>query len=84
MAEARLELAPAVASSAWPALGQARSRLTIRLSRRSGSGWFCSISARPDATDYWSMRRYLSEFLSDRRVIDYPPGCGSRCCSWSS
>lgn len=26
----------------------------------------------PDATDYWSMRRYLSEFLSDRRVIDYP------------
>lgn len=26
----------------------------------------------PDATDYWSMRRYLSEFLSDQRVIDYP------------
>ncbi|MEE2773740.1 MAG: ferrochelatase [Pseudomonadota bacterium] len=26
----------------------------------------------PDATDYWSMRRYLKEFLSDRRVIDYP------------
>ncbi len=26
----------------------------------------------PDGTDYWSMRRYLSEFLSDRRVIDYP------------
>jgi ferrochelatase len=26
----------------------------------------------PDATDYWSMRRFLSEFLSDRRVIDYP------------
>ncbi|MDR5866607.1 ferrochelatase [Halomonas koreensis] len=25
----------------------------------------------PDATDYWSMRRYLSEFLSDRRVVDY-------------
>ena len=25
----------------------------------------------PDATDYWSMRRYLKEFLSDRRVIDY-------------
>src|SRR4051812_17188899 len=24
----------------------------------------------PDATDYWSMRRYLKEFLSDRRVID--------------
>lgn len=26
----------------------------------------------PDATDYWSMRRYLNEFLSDRRVIDLP------------
>lgn len=26
----------------------------------------------PDATDYWSMRRYLGEFLSDKRVIDYP------------
>ncbi|MEZ5674119.1 MAG: ferrochelatase [Thalassovita sp.] len=26
----------------------------------------------PDDTDYWSMRRYLSEFLSDKRVIDYP------------
>jgi ferrochelatase len=27
----------------------------------------------PDATDYRSMRRYLNEFLSDRRVIDYSP-----------
>ncbi len=27
----------------------------------------------PDATDYWSMRRYLSEFLSDRRVVDINP-----------
>lgn len=26
----------------------------------------------PDATDYRSMRRYLNEFLSDKRVIDYP------------
>jgi len=25
----------------------------------------------PDGYDYWSMRRYLSEFLSDKRVIDY-------------
>lgn len=25
----------------------------------------------PDGTDYWSMRRYLSEFLSDRRVIEW-------------
>lgn len=27
----------------------------------------------PDATDYWSMRRYLSEFLSDRRIIEVNP-----------
>ncbi|ACB97033.1 ferrochelatase [Beijerinckia indica] len=26
----------------------------------------------PDATDYWSMRRYLREFLSDRRVVELP------------
>jgi ferrochelatase len=27
----------------------------------------------PDNTDYWSMRRYLKEFLSDRRVIEANP-----------
>ncbi len=27
----------------------------------------------PDGTDYWSMRRYLSEFLSDPRVIEVSP-----------
>jgi protoporphyrin/coproporphyrin ferrochelatase len=26
----------------------------------------------PDSTGYWDMRRYLGEFLSDKRVIDYP------------
>ena len=26
----------------------------------------------PDGYDYWSMRRYLNEFLSDKRVLDYP------------
>jgi protoporphyrin/coproporphyrin ferrochelatase len=25
----------------------------------------------PDGYDYWSMRRYLNEFLSDKRVVDY-------------
>jgi ferrochelatase len=24
----------------------------------------------PDATDYWSMRRYLKQFLSDKRVVE--------------
>lgn len=27
----------------------------------------------PEGTDYWSMRRYLKEFLSDRRVIEMSP-----------
>src|SRR5262249_24636268 len=27
----------------------------------------------PDGTDYWSMRRDLKEFLSDRRVIEENP-----------
>lgn len=27
----------------------------------------------PDHYTYWPMRRYLNEFLSDRRVIDYSP-----------
>ncbi len=26
----------------------------------------------PEGTGYWAMRRYLAEFLSDKRVIDYP------------
>jgi ferrochelatase len=26
----------------------------------------------PDATDYWSMRRYLKQFLGDRRVVETP------------
>ena len=26
----------------------------------------------PDGYYYWPMRRYLSEFLSDKRVVDYP------------
>ncbi|MCA8834861.1 MAG: ferrochelatase, partial [Proteobacteria bacterium] len=32
----------------------------------------CNLGT-PEATDYWSMRRYLNQFLSDRRVIDYSP-----------
>ena len=26
----------------------------------------------PDGTSYWPMRRYLAEFLTDRRVIEWP------------
>ena len=31
----------------------------------------CNLGT-PDGTDYWSMRRYLSEFLSDQRVVELP------------
>ena len=36
-------------------------------------GVLVSNLGTPDNYDYWSMRRYLNEFLSDRRVIDYSP-----------
>ncbi|MET3905771.1 ferrochelatase [Bradyrhizobium sp. S3.3.6] len=35
-------------------------------------GVLLSNLGTPDATDYWSVRRYLAEFLSDRRVIEAP------------
>ena len=36
-------------------------------------GVLVSNLGTPDGTSYWPMRRYLNEFLSDRRVIDYSP-----------
>ena len=42
--------------------------------RRPGSGGRVGALivnlGTPDGTDYWSIRRYLEEFLSDRRVIE--------------
>jgi ferrochelatase len=35
-------------------------------------GVLLSNLGTPDGTDYWSVRRYLKEFLSDRRVIEAP------------
>jgi ferrochelatase len=47
------------------------------LTRRAASGGRIGVLlvnlGTPDATDYWSMRRYLKEFLSDRRVIEENP-----------
>ncbi|MDE3027911.1 MAG: ferrochelatase, partial [Paracoccaceae bacterium] len=42
------------------------------LVKRAKVGVLVANLGTPDNYDYWSMRRYLSEFLSDRRVIDYP------------
>ena len=39
---------------------------------RAKVGLLVANLGTPDGTDYWSMRRYLNEFLSDRRVIDFP------------
>jgi ferrochelatase len=47
--------------------------LTPTLSTQAGRGRTGVLLVNlgtPDATDYWSMRRYLKEFLSDRRVIE--------------
>lgn len=38
-----------------------------------GTGVVLVNLGTPDATDYWSMRRYLKQFLSDRRVIEVNP-----------
>jgi protoporphyrin/coproporphyrin ferrochelatase len=40
--------------------------------KRAKIGVLVANLGTPDNYDYWSMRRYLNEFLSDRRVIDYP------------
>ena len=41
---------------------------------RSGKvGVLLANLGTPEGTGYWPMRRYLNEFLSDRRVIDYSP-----------
>lgn len=39
--------------------------------RRAKIGVLVANLGTPDNYDYWSMRRYLNEFLSDKRVVDY-------------
>lgn len=39
---------------------------------RGKTGILIANLGTPDAYTYWPMRRYLNEFLSDKRVIDYP------------
>jgi len=40
---------------------------------RARTGVLLANLGTPDHYSYWPMRRYLNEFLSDRRVIDYAP-----------
>ncbi|SEO09435.1 ferrochelatase [Salinihabitans flavidus] len=39
---------------------------------RGKTGVLLANLGTPDHYSYWPMRRYLNEFLSDKRVIDYP------------
>ena len=39
--------------------------------RTARTGVLLANLGTPDSYDYWSMRRYLNEFLSDKRVVDY-------------
>jgi protoporphyrin/coproporphyrin ferrochelatase len=54
--------------------GDARSRRPDGhpVARSGGIGVLIVNLGTPAGTDYWSMRRYLQEFLSDRRVIEAP------------
>ena len=44
----------------------------VRFAAPRKIGVLLSNLGTPDGTDYWSVRRYLKEFLSDRRVIEAP------------
>lgn len=59
--------APAPASPALPAAGVPGGSPEERV------GVLLANLGTPDGHGYWPMRRYLAEFLSDRRVIDYSP-----------
>src|SRR5262245_55488174 len=53
-----------------------RGEMSAPRSRIGGAGPIGELLVNlgtPDATDYRSMRRYLKEFLSDRRVIEENP-----------
>lgn len=49
---------------------RATERIVAPAFPRAKTGVLLVNLGTPDATDYWSMRRYLKEFLSDQRVIE--------------
>ncbi|MBV9432229.1 MAG: ferrochelatase [Hyphomicrobiales bacterium] len=56
-----------------PQPGNAGNEPALRTAVRAGRiGVLLVNLGTPEGTDYWSMRRYLKEFLSDRRVIETP------------
>jgi protoporphyrin/coproporphyrin ferrochelatase len=57
-------------SASRQALHSREQETSVSLPRKIGV--LLSNLGTPDGTDYWSVRRYLAEFLSDRRVIEAP------------
>ena len=59
--------------SSGAAAAEVLRRLTDHTPFKSGRiGVLIVNLGTPEGTDYWSMRRYLKEFLSDQRVIEAP------------
>jgi ferrochelatase len=58
------------AKATLPEISQEPVKQTDRRSAASRIGVLIVNLGTPDATDFWSMRRYLKEFLSDPRVIE--------------
>jgi protoporphyrin/coproporphyrin ferrochelatase len=67
----RDDKSPDISGQADAALGPAHAGPDHPKIKPARIGILLSNLGTPDGTDYWSMRRYLSEFLSDKRVVDY-------------
>ena len=73
MSEAPGERASCSKPSSRHGLDRARDRIWHPIGSGPGRiGVLLLNLGTPEATSYWPMRRYLKEFLSDRRVIEVP------------
>ena len=64
-------LVPSPGPKPSPTIGATPERAPLVLPRAKTGVLLVNLGT-PDGTDYFSMRRYLKEFLSDRRVIETP------------
>jgi protoporphyrin/coproporphyrin ferrochelatase len=66
-----MELAMNDGARSWTFASEPEPEGSARASARAGKIGVLLINlGTPDATTYWAVRRYLKEFLSDRRVIE--------------
>jgi protoporphyrin/coproporphyrin ferrochelatase len=61
---------PELTARSPPAQGRVTEQADGSIVRTAKIGVLLVNLGTPSGTDYWSMRRYLAEFLSDRRVIE--------------